>query len=50
MTQEDLALLAGTTRSTANRILVSGEGAGVVRLSHGRIEVTDLAGLERRAR
>jgi CRP/FNR family cyclic AMP-dependent transcriptional regulator len=50
ITQEELAELAGTTRSTANRILVGGVDAGVVRLRRGHIQVDDLGALERRAR
>jgi CRP/FNR family transcriptional regulator, cyclic AMP receptor protein len=41
-TQEELAQLAGTTRSTANRVLRAGETAGVVRVTRRRIEVVDL--------
>jgi CRP-like cAMP-binding protein len=50
VTQDDLAQLAGTTRPTANRVLRGGEEKGVVTLARGRIEVHDLAGLERLAR
>jgi CRP/FNR family transcriptional regulator, cyclic AMP receptor protein len=50
MTQDDLAQLAGTTRPTANRVLRSGEEQGIVELARGRIEVRDLAGLQRLAR
>ncbi|MFM7535292.1 MAG: Crp/Fnr family transcriptional regulator [Acidimicrobiales bacterium] len=41
MSQEDLALVAGTVRQTVNRVLRSGEAAGVVRLGRGLIEVLD---------
>ena len=44
-TQEDLAGLAGTTRPTANRVLRHAEAADLVRLSRGRIELVDPAGL-----
>jgi CRP/FNR family transcriptional regulator, cyclic AMP receptor protein len=45
LTQEELAQLAGTTRSTANRVLRTGETAGVVRMTRRRIEVVDLPAL-----
>ncbi len=50
LTQDDLAQLAGTTRPTANRVLRVGEEQGVVELARGRIEVLDLAALQRLAR
>jgi CRP/FNR family transcriptional regulator, cyclic AMP receptor protein len=50
VTQDDLAQLAGTTRSTANRVLRGGEEKGVVALSRRRIEVHDVGQLERLAR
>lgn len=50
LTQEDLASMAGTTRPTANRILKELEDAGVVAVSRGRIEILDIAALERAAR
>lgn len=50
LTQEDLASMAGTTRPTANRILKELEDAGVVAVARGRIEVVDIAALERQAR
>jgi CRP-like cAMP-binding protein len=50
LTQDDLAQLAGTTRSTANRVLRSGLDRGTIRLARSRIEVTDLAELDRLAR
>ena len=50
VTQDDLAQLAGTTRPTANRTLRAGEEDGVVALARGRIEVRDLARLDRLAR
>jgi CRP/FNR family cyclic AMP-dependent transcriptional regulator len=50
VTQDDLAQLAGTTRPTANRALQAGTEKRVVTLARGRIEVHDLAGLERLAR
>ncbi len=48
--QEDLAHLAGTGRPTVNRVLRSGEAQGVVVLARGRVEVIDVAALERLAR
>lgn len=50
LTQEDLASLAGTSRSTVNRILGGIEKDGIVDVSRGRITVTDADALERRAR
>jgi CRP-like cAMP-binding protein len=50
LTQEDLALMAGTTRPTVNEILRDAEREGTVRLGRGRIEVLDVARLAKRAR
>jgi CRP-like cAMP-binding protein len=50
LTQDDLAQLAGTTRPTANRVLRAGEQQGIVALTRGRIEVLDVAALQRLAR
>ncbi|HEV2088700.1 MAG TPA: helix-turn-helix domain-containing protein, partial [Cryptosporangiaceae bacterium] len=50
VTQEDLASMAGTTRPTANRILKELEDSGVVAVARGRIEILDIAALERAAR
>ena len=50
LTQDDIAQLAGTTRSTANRVLRTAEEQGVLQLARGRVEVHDLAGLQRLAR
>jgi CRP-like cAMP-binding protein len=50
LTQDDLAQLAGTTRSTANRVLRSAHEKGTIRLARSRIEVVDLAELDRLAR
>ena len=49
ITQEDLASMAGTTRSTVNRVLRAMEEAGAVRLSRGRIEILSVDALRRRA-
>lgn len=50
VTQDDLASLAGTTRSTTNRVLQELAAEGVVSLSRGRTVVHDVADLDRRAR
>ncbi len=50
LTQEDVAHMAGTTRPTANQVLRSGEVKGVLRISRGRIEILDVAALEKLAR
>jgi CRP-like cAMP-binding protein len=49
-TQDDVAQLAGTTRSTANRVLRAGEESGTIRLLRGRIEILDHRALDRLAR
>jgi len=48
--QDDIAAMAGTTRSTANRRLKWAERAGILRLGRGRVTVVDRAGLELVAR
>jgi CRP/FNR family cyclic AMP-dependent transcriptional regulator len=50
LTQEDLAQVVGTTRPTINRLLRDGEEAGIVAVSRGKVEITDLVALNRRAR
>jgi CRP-like cAMP-binding protein len=50
ITQDDIAQLAGTTRSTANRVLRAGEEQGVLQLARGRVEVHDRAALQGLAR
>jgi CRP-like cAMP-binding protein len=50
ITQDEIAQLAGTTRSTANRILRAGEEQGVLQLARSRIEVHDRTALQRLAR
>jgi CRP-like cAMP-binding protein len=47
LTQEEIAQLAGVTRSTANRVLRRAEGRGLVKIGRGRVEILDHAGLER---
>jgi CRP-like cAMP-binding protein len=49
ITQEDLALMSGTTRSTVNEVLREAEQAGSIRLGRGRVEVLDRARIARRA-
>jgi CRP/FNR family transcriptional regulator, cyclic AMP receptor protein len=48
--QDDIASMAGTTRPTANRVLMSLQADGLVSLARGRTDVLDLPGLQRRAR
>lgn len=50
ITQEDLALMAGATRSTVNEILRELERQGMVRIGRGRLEVLDRPALARRVR
>ena len=49
LTQEELAELAGTTRSTINRILRDEEKRGTLKLERGRTTVLDRDQLARRA-
>jgi len=49
LTQEDLAGLAGTSRSTVNRVLREEELRGAVSLGRGKTTVLDLEMLTRRA-
>jgi len=50
LTQEELAELAGTTRSTTNRVLRDEEKRGTVKLERGRTTVLDREEIARRAR
>lgn len=50
ITQEDLALMAGATRSTVNEILRELERQGTVRIARGQVEVVDRPALARRVR
>lgn len=43
LTQEELAQLAGVTRSTANRVLRRTEQEGCLRVGRGRVEILDRA-------
>jgi CRP/FNR family transcriptional regulator, cyclic AMP receptor protein len=47
LTQEDLASMAGTTRTRANLALAPLEGRGVITRTRGKLLVHDLAGLAR---
>jgi CRP-like cAMP-binding protein len=49
VSQEDLAIMAGTTRPTANRMLVAAQADGLVSLGRGRMTVLDREALARRA-
>jgi CRP/FNR family cyclic AMP-dependent transcriptional regulator len=49
LNQAELAALAGTTRSTVNRVLRRAEDRGLVELGRGRIRLADEAALRRRA-
>ncbi len=48
--QDDLATMAGTTRSTTNRVLQQLVEADVISLRRGRLEVHDVPALRKRAR
>lgn len=50
LTQEDLARMAGTTRSTVNEVLRDAERSGAVRIGRKKIEVVDRRYLLRRSR
>jgi CRP-like cAMP-binding protein len=50
LTQEDVATLAGVTRSTANRVLRRLASEGVIALSRGHIEILQPEELAQRAR
>jgi CRP-like cAMP-binding protein len=47
LTQNDIAEMAGVTRSTANRVLRELQGCGLITITRGRIEVADPEGLVR---
>lgn len=49
LNQTDLATLAGTTRSTVNRVLRRAQDRGLVELTRGRIRIVDEPALRRRA-
>jgi CRP/FNR family cyclic AMP-dependent transcriptional regulator len=50
VTQEDLAMLAGTSRATANRVVGELEELGALGVARGRITVADPERIARRAR
>lgn len=50
LTQEDIARMTGTTRSTVNEVLREAERAGAVRIGRKRIEVVDRQYLMHRSR
>jgi CRP/FNR family transcriptional regulator, cyclic AMP receptor protein len=49
LSQTELATLAGTTRSTANRVLRRAEDGGLLTLARGRVRLLDVDELRRRA-
>ena len=49
LTQEDLALMAGTTRPTVNRVLQRGVQQGVVGVGRGHVDILDLPKLRKLA-
>ena len=49
LTQEDIALMSGTTRSTVNEVLREAERDGVVRIGRGHVDVLDRKKLAYRA-
>lgn len=50
LTQEDLARMSGTTRSTVNEVLREAERMGAIHIGRGRIEVVDRRWLQHRSR
>ena len=50
LTQEDLALMAGTTRATVNEVLHEFQRTGAVKTGRGRIEVLNRTTLVKRLR
>jgi CRP/FNR family transcriptional regulator, cyclic AMP receptor protein len=50
LTQNDVAEMAGVTRSTANRLLRHAQEEGVIRISRAHIDVIDVGALRRKAR
>jgi CRP/FNR family cyclic AMP-dependent transcriptional regulator len=49
LNQTELATLAGTTRSTANRVLRRAEDGGLLALARGRVRLLDVDELRRRS-
>lgn len=50
LTQDDLAGMCGTTRQTANQVLIDLRARGAVELSRGQVRIVDTAVLERAGR
>jgi CRP-like cAMP-binding protein len=50
LTQDEIAQLAGTTRPTANRLMVEARDAGAIELARGRLTVLDVGWLSRKGR
>ena len=50
LTQEDIALMAGTTRATVNEVLHEFQRTGAVKICRGRIEVLNRTTLVKRLR
>ena len=49
LTQNDIAEMAGVTRSTANRLLRQAQDAGLIRISRAHIDVCDVSAVRRKA-
>jgi CRP-like cAMP-binding protein len=49
LTQNDIAEMAGVTRSTANRVLRQAQQAGLLRISRAHIDVCDVSAVRRKA-
>ena len=49
LTQNDIAEMAGVTRSTANRVLRQAQQTGLLRISRAHIDVCDVSGVRRKA-
>jgi CRP-like cAMP-binding protein len=50
VSQDTLARMLSTSRQTINQLLKAFEARGCVKVSYGRVEIVDLAGLRRTAR
>lgn len=50
LTQDEMAQLAGTTRPTANRLMIEARDAGAIELARGKVTVLDPDWLERKGR
>jgi CRP/FNR family transcriptional regulator, cyclic AMP receptor protein len=49
LTQNDIAEMAGVTRSTANRLLRQAQESGLLNITRGHIEICDISAIRRRA-